>query len=735
MAGNVKGIIVEIGGDTSGLQEALKKVNSMTSSLSKELRGVNSLLKLDPKNTELLKQKQTLLKNEIAQTSQKLQTLKSHYQDVANSGGTLTEEQEKKFRALQREIVSTEQKLKSLKTEASSFTQIGSKLEALGSSMKSFGDKVTEAGKKVSVLSGAIAGLFAVGVKYNAQLETTTKAFETFIGSAEEADAAINNIKQDSKSSIFDTNSLIKANQYLVSTGMDAEKARETINALADAIAVTGGGNDELNRMALNLQQIQNVGKASAMDIKQFAMAGIDIYGALSDTLGLSVEQIKKMDISFDVLSEALINAASEGGSYFEGQAKMADTFNGKVAKLKKTFEELLGSISESLMPILDIVAEKLQNVADWFNNLTKEQKETIAKVGMLVVAIGPALVILGKLTSSIGSVISALGVVSKAMAGISAPVAIAVAAIGALIAIFMHLYNTNEEFRQKVNDVWNNIIDVFQNHVMPVVQQLGELIGNIIKTVWDTLQYIWKLIEPFVQKIFEVLMDWWNKTGADIVGKLFDFLGVLLQAINWLWVNVIDPVIKFIQAYLMPVIQFFLDVVVGVLSAVLNQISWVWDNIKGIFQGIIDFIGGIFTGDWSRVWEGVKEIFFGIFNAVGNFFKSIINGVTSKINGVIGMLNRIRLPDWAGGGGVNIPMIPQLAEGGIVNKATLAMIGEGKSAEAVMPLDKLPSLMAEAIKEAGGNNLTFIFEPKQMTEGDLNMAFNYVNRRLGTAY
>ena len=98
-------------------------------------------------------------------------------------------------------------------------------------------------------------------------------------------------------------------------------------------------------------------------------------------------------------------------------------------------------------------------------------------------------------------------------------------------------------------------------------------------------------------------------------------------------------------------------------------------------------------------------------------------------------MLNRIRLPDWAGGGGVNIPMIPQLAEGGIVNKATLAMIGEGKSAEAVMPLDKLPSLMAEAIQEAGGNNLTFIFEPKQMTEGDLNMAFNYVNRRLGTAY
>jgi hypothetical protein len=86
------------------------------------------------------------------------------------------------------------------------------------------------------------------------------------------------------------------------------------------------------------------------------------------------------------------------------------------------------------------------------------------------------------------------------------------------------------------------------------------------------------------------------------------------------------------------------------------------------------------------------------------------------------------------GGQGINIPLIPKLAEGGIVDKATLAMIGEGKSAEAVMPLDKLPSLMAEAMKDAGAN-VTLQFYPKQMTEGDLEMAFNYVNRRFGTAY
>lgn len=79
--------------------------------------------------------------------------------------------------------------------------------------------------------------------------------------------------------------------------------------------------------------------------------------------------------------------------------------------------------------------------------------------------------------------------------------------------------------------------------------------------------------------------------------------------------------------------------------------------------------------------------------------------------------------------------MIPHLAKGGIVDKATLAMIGEGKSAEAVMPLDRLPSLMAEALQQAGGSNITLQFYPQQMTEADLEMAFNYVNRRFGTQY
>ena len=128
MASSVKGIVVEIGGDTSGLQNALKKVNSVTASLSKELRGINSMLKLDPKNTELLAQKQKILGDEIALTSKKLEELKQHQKDVESSGQTLTAEQQKNYRNLQREIVLTENQLKNLQIQASNWTQVSANL-------------------------------------------------------------------------------------------------------------------------------------------------------------------------------------------------------------------------------------------------------------------------------------------------------------------------------------------------------------------------------------------------------------------------------------------------------------------------------------------------------------------------------------------------------------------------------------------------------------------------------
>lgn len=253
MAGNIKGIIVEIGGDTSGLKKALRELNGPINDLNKELKGVNSLLKFDPKNTELLSQKQTLLGKSIEETEKKLKALN---EGLAKADFSKTPEENIRF--VQREIVATQEKLKSLKLEASSWTSASRSLDAIGNTLTSLGNGITEIGKKASIASVAVGTLFATGIKYNADIETATKSYEAFLGSAEEAEEAVKAIRDQSKTSPFDSAELIKANQYLVSAEINAEDARKTISALADAIALTGGGNDELGRMALNLQQIKN---------------------------------------------------------------------------------------------------------------------------------------------------------------------------------------------------------------------------------------------------------------------------------------------------------------------------------------------------------------------------------------------------------------------------------------------------------------------------------------------
>ena len=143
----------------------------------------------------------------------------------------------------------------------------------VATALEKVGSAVVDAGKSV----------ISTGVDYNSQMEQYTVAFTNMLGSADKAESALNQIKQDAAKTPFDTAGLVKANQLLISTGVDAQSARNVVMALGDAVKATGGGNDELSRMAQNLQQIKNAGKATSADIKQFAYAGIDVYGILAE--------------------------------------------------------------------------------------------------------------------------------------------------------------------------------------------------------------------------------------------------------------------------------------------------------------------------------------------------------------------------------------------------------------------------------------------------------------------
>lgn len=231
--------------------------------------------------------------------------------------------------------------------------------------------------KVSSTIVAAGKQVVSTGVQYNAQLEQYQTALTNMLGSEAEAVALLDEIKQDAAKTPFDTAGLVKANELLISTGIDAESSRRTILALGDAVSATGGGNEELSRMAQNLQQIQNAGKATSADIKQFAYAGIDVYGILADYTGKSAEEVQKMTVTYDLLSNALISAADEGGRYFNSMSTQSETLNGQWSTLKDNATQLAGLMTGDLtdgvkavighMNDLTVAASEAYDTGGWF--------------------------------------------------------------------------------------------------------------------------------------------------------------------------------------------------------------------------------------------------------------------------------------------------------------------------------------------------------------------------------
>jgi tape measure domain-containing protein len=209
----------------------------------------------------------------------------------------------------------------------------------------------------------AAEGFIASGIEYNAQIEKYTTGFTNMLGSAEAAQQVMSQIQEDAAKTPFDVESLTKANQYLISAGENASYARNTIMALGDAVSATGGGNDELNRMSQNLQQIANTGKATAADIKQFAYAGIDVYGILADYTGKSTAEVQKMTISYDLLTQALQAASEEGGRYYNSMDTQSQTMNGRVSTLKDNVKQLAGLMTGDLSSGIGVAIGKLNDM------------------------------------------------------------------------------------------------------------------------------------------------------------------------------------------------------------------------------------------------------------------------------------------------------------------------------------------------------------------------------------
>lgn len=356
---------------------AQQKASSIASVLKKQIQNQESAL--SAQNTMLQKavtkwgdasKEASGFRTAINKTSAELATLKSRLSDAENGLGEFSDQ--------------TRTSGDDLAASVTAGTLAAKAYATIGSELLSAGKKVVEA-----------------GVSYNARLEQYQTALTNMLGSASAAENALEQIKQDAARTPFDTAGLVKANELLISTGVDADSSRKVILALGDAVSATGGGNEELSRMAQNLQQIKNAGKATAADIKQFAYAGIDVYGILADYTGKSTAEVQKMTVTYDVLTAALEKASDEGGRYYNSMSTQSETLNGRMSTLTDNATQLAGLMTADLTDGIKMVVGNL-------NDMTVAATEAYKTDGW--VGLATEIASLNPLISGVISEMSALG-------------------------------------------------------------------------------------------------------------------------------------------------------------------------------------------------------------------------------------------------------------------------------------------------------------------------------------
>ena len=449
---------------------AQQKATSVASVLSKQIQAQEAAIKLQNVQLQSAVAKYGAASNEasayrtsIYKTNADLQTMKSRLEDAKNGMGEFADKTDK-----------AADSLGSIQKKSGFFDGMAGEVakgQILATAFSAIAGKIKEIGSQA----------VTTGVNYNAQVEQYQVALTNMLGSQEKASETLEQIKKDAARTPFDTANLVKANEYLISTGETAENSRKTILALGDAVSAVGGGSDELGRMAQNLQQIKNAGKATAADIKQFAYAGIDVYGILADYTGKSTAEVQKMTVTYDLLTAALQNAAEEGGRYYNSMNAQSETINGKLSTLKDNATQLSGALTANLTTAFGNLVTKANELAvamkDGFDtggfvgmmnaaSETEPKLSAVASAAKFCAEHSEALKIaLGTLAAAFITAKGSAMLLSTAQLAINAamsanPIGIVIAALGGLAGALGTAYASNETFRNGVN----NLASSFQN-------------------------------------------------------------------------------------------------------------------------------------------------------------------------------------------------------------------------------------------------------------------------------
>ena len=410
-------------------------------------------------------------------------------------------------------------------------------------------------------------------------------------------------------------------------------------------------------------------------------------------------------------------------------------------------------------------VSEKIQAFADkikkCFNTLKEfiiVNKDVIISALAGIAAAFTTYFVMSNWSAIIAGIQRAFSALGAAIGAINLPILGISAIIGLLVGNIVYLWRTNEQFRDSVIEVWNNI----KEFINTVTTDIGTILTNLwdkygktliknIKDFFGTIQSfilnVWEsVIKPIIENALDMLTQLWNKHLKGLVEELGEFIMKLTNGVLEIWNKFISPIVDFLVKTLGPI---FVTVFNYIVDSVGTAIAFISDLIKSllqVFNGLIDFILGVFTGNWSRAWQGVVNIFSGIFNGIVGVVKwplnliiDMVNAAISGINTMIKTINKVP--------GVSIPTIgkiPKLAKGGIIDSPTIAMVGEAGK-EAVMPLENntgwitdLAAKVADRMPQSNSNvsndsPIELIFQVGTTKLGKVVIdSINKVNRQAG---